>query len=110
MPDDKKWALAWAKFDSMHKNLPSSVNEQTVADFHSILHLLQEASGEDLSTFQISDSRVAPRITSFSYATGRNTFSATRYCDRNYFITQMDAIRGYFQNLQPPQSGNRIGF
>ena len=58
MADDKQWALAWAKFEAMYKNLPASVTENHVRDFHEILGLLEKASGEDLTSFRVSDSRV----------------------------------------------------
>ncbi len=103
------WKLAWAKFDGMYKNLPQVVDEQTVADFHFILDLLQEASGEDLSTFRVPASRINPRLTSANYRTGRQTFSSESYCDRAYVLTQMDSVRGYFTNLQPPPTKPHIG-
>jgi hypothetical protein len=110
MADDRQWALAWAKFEAMYKNLPTSVTENHVRDFHEILGLLEEASSEDLASFRVSDSRVQPRLTSFNYVTGRKNYSATRYCDRAYLMTQMDGVRGYFDNLQPPPQKARVGF
>jgi hypothetical protein len=71
MADDRQWALAWAKFEAMYKNIPTPVTEVHVRDFHEILDLLQRASGEDLASFRVSDSRLKPRMTSFSYVTGQ---------------------------------------
>lgn len=110
MADDRQLALAWAKFEAMYKNLPASVTEDHVRDFHEILDLLQQASGEDLASFRVSDSRVQPRLTSFNMISGRRTFSAIRYCDRAYLLTQMDGVRGYFDNLEPPPKKAQVGF
>jgi hypothetical protein len=110
MADDRQWALAWAKFEAMYKNLPDYLTEDDVRDFHGILDLLQQASGEDLKSFRIPDSRVERRETSSSYVTGRQDYSRARYCERAYFLTQMDGVRGYFANLHPAARKPQVGF
>ena len=110
MTDDKKWALAWAKFDAMYKNLPNMVTENHVGDFHQILGLLTEASGEDLESFQVPESRIGRRVTSFNMLSGSKTYSEERYCEKAYLLTQMDAVRGYFANLYPTPAKPPIGF
>lgn len=100
MADDRKWALAWAKFEAMYSNLPGVVNPDRVADFHAILDLLQETSGEDLLPFRIPDSEIKPR----------SRLSAIICCDRNFMLTQMDGVRQYFENLQPTPKKPKLGF
>jgi hypothetical protein len=63
-------SLGIGKFEAMYKNLPASVTENHVRDFHEVLDLLQRASGEDLASFRVSDSRVQPRLTSFNMISG----------------------------------------
>ena len=110
MTEDKKWALAWAKFEAMYKNLPREVTENYVRDFHEILDLLQQASGEDLASFRVPGSRVQPIVTSFNMISGRQTYSDVRYCERAYLLTQMDGVRGYFDILNPPARKPPVGF
>ena len=49
MDEYRKWHLAWAKLDAFSKDLPTSILEKHVTEFHGILDLLREASGEDVS-------------------------------------------------------------
>lgn len=110
MTDDKKWALGWAKFDALYKNLPKHPTEDVVRDFHQILDLIQEASGEDLSPFRIPEPRIQPHVVSFNVVSGKQQLSSTRYCDRDYFLAQMDGVRGYFENLRPRPERPHVGF
>lgn len=64
MDDDRKWHLAWAQLDPFSNNLPSSIEEKHVVEFHSILSLLHEATGEEMAAFHIPDDEVKPGITS----------------------------------------------
>jgi hypothetical protein len=108
MDDDRKWHLAWAQLDAFQKNLPSLVEEKHVAEFHDILKLLDEATGEDISAFRIPDEEVKPRITgilrpAFSgRRPGHTSYSDKKYCDRNLMLRKIDAVYGYFKRLQPP--------
>src|SRR5438094_519189 len=44
------------------KALPGYLDESTVSQFHEIVTLFEEASGEDLSLFRIPDAEVKPRV------------------------------------------------
>jgi hypothetical protein len=110
MADERQFALAWAKFDALYKNLPGAVTESLVRDLHQILDLLEKSTGEDLSSFRIPEEKVQPMLTSFNYRNGQENYSTTRYCERSYFVTQMDGVRGYFNNLQPPPKQVQFGF
>jgi hypothetical protein len=86
MDDDRKWHLAWAQLDAFSKNLPQSIEEKHVTEFHRLLDLLREATGEDISAFRIPDEEVKPILTSFqrggySGRPGRATYSTKKYCD-----------------------------
>ena len=100
MTVDRKWVLAWAKFEAMYSNLPNVVNPDRVADFHAILDLLQESSGEDLSSFRVPDSEIRPRA----------YLSRIVCCDRDFMLTQMDGVRQFFENIQPSPKKAQIGF
>jgi hypothetical protein len=106
MDAQKTWSLAWAKLDAFAKNLPDSVEEKHVAEFHSILDLLHESSGEDTSPFRIPDTEVTPRIASVLRPTRRSpghaTYTTKKYCDDDLMRRKVDEVYGYFKNIQPP--------
>jgi hypothetical protein len=115
MDDDRKWHLAWAQLDAFSKNLPGSIEEKHVAEFHAALDLLYEATGEDISPFRIPDEEVKPvptsiRRRSYSWRPGRTTYSAEKYCDRDLMLRKIDAVCGYFKKLQPPPGPPKYGF
>jgi hypothetical protein len=109
MDDDRKWHLAWAQLDAFSKNLPTYVEEKHVVEFHSLLNLLHEATGEDVSPFRIPDNEVKPKPTGAlrpSYSgrsPGAIAYSTKKYCDRDLMLRKIDAVYGYFKRLdQPP--------
>lgn len=107
MDNDRKWHLAWAQLDAFAKNLPPSVTEAHVRQFHGYLDLLHESTGEDISPFRISEEDVKPHIMSLRRsAFGRPTppamYSKEKYCERNLMSQKLDAVYNYFKNIQPP--------
>lgn len=117
MDADRKWHLAWAQLDAFKKNLPGSVEEKHVTEFHAILMMLQEASGEDVSPFRIPDDELRRAITSIRRGTrrfpSRASYSKEKHCDPNLMSRQIDAVYGYFKRLQPPPGEpekNKYGF
>ena len=114
MDDDRKWHLAWAQLDAFANNLPSSIEEKHVTEFHGILLLLHEATGEDIAAFNIPNDEVKRRITSiqrsgFSGKPGSVTYSTKKYCDRDLMLRKIDAVRGYFTRIQPSPAKPKYG-
>jgi hypothetical protein len=56
---EKEWAQVWARFNSLRMHPPSRWSADEVMQYHNILTALEQASGEDLSVFRITDSEVA---------------------------------------------------
>lgn len=114
MNNDRKWQLAWAKFDAFKENLPSWIGESDVAEFHSILDLLQESSGEDTSPFRIPVDAINPRITSKRFGgrrhPSRTTYSNKKYCDDDVMRRKIAEVENYFRNIQPPPREPKYGF
>jgi hypothetical protein len=115
MDDDRKWHLAWAQLDAFSNNLPHTITEKHVAEFHAILDLLHEASGEEVSAFRIPDDEVRATPTSVrrqSYSgriPGHVTYSKEKYCDRSLMLRRIEAVRGYFARIQPPPAKPKYG-
>jgi hypothetical protein len=115
MDQNRKWSLAWSELDSLRKNLPQSIMEKHVAEFHRILSLLHEATGEEISAFRIPDEEVKPvitsaRRTSYTGRPGGRTYSDEKYCDRDLMMRKIDATYGYFSSLMPPAQTPKFGF
>lgn len=111
MDNFRKWHLAWAQFDAFEKNLPSSIREKHVVEYHGILDLLHEVTGEDVSAFRIPDDELKRKLT--SKVPGRPhtaTYSDDRFCDRGLMSRRLDAVRGYFERIQPPEEKPKMGF
>lgn len=107
MDANRKWHLAWAQIDSFSKNLPSSILEKHVTEFHGLLDLLHDATGEDVSAFRIPEGEIKPVVTSFRRAgysgrPGSVAYSKEKYCDHDLMMRRLDALRGYFTRIQPP--------
>jgi len=118
MDDPRKTNLALAKFYAFRNHLPRAFDEEEVKQFHQIVTALEEAFGEDLSSFRIPDSQMKRRVISVGPVrarpgrppSGGKKMSEKRYCDDSFMRRQIDGILSYFQNLQPPPERRKIGF
>ncbi len=112
MIDDKRFSVAWARFDALRRNIPPWLKTEQVAEYHSIVDDLQEASGEDLSAFRIPDDQIKPRITAVTRGTirspGRAFYSKDAYCDDNFFARQVSALATYIQSLEERQQRSLV--
>lgn len=106
--------MAWAQLGALKSNLPVSVEEKHVAEFHTILKLLFEATAEDTSVFRIPEEDVKPRLISVVRASfrapGRSTYSDKKFCDRNLFLRRIEAVYTYFNGIQGPAGKPKYGF
>ncbi len=118
MDDARKSSLAVARFVAFRNHIPSRLDDDAVAQFHQIVTALEEASGEDLSSFRIPDTEMKQHVSSRSPVrawpgrppSGGVKMSKKRYCDDNFMRRQIEGMASYFQNLQPPPEPRKIGF
>jgi hypothetical protein len=113
MEQERKWRLASAKLNALLQNAPQSIEEQLVVEFHQILNLFAEATGEDVAPFRVPDKELKREITSaqrinYSGRLGRVTYSDRKYCDRNLFLRKAQEVKEYFANIQSPER-SRLG-
>jgi hypothetical protein len=47
MRDPQKWNLAMSRFNGFYANIPPWLKAEQIADYHSIVSALEEASGQD---------------------------------------------------------------
>jgi hypothetical protein len=118
MDDAQKWSLALARFNAFRSHPPNRLDEGAVAQFHEIVTALEEASGEDLSSFRIPDSEMKQRVISVSPLrarpgrppSGGRRMSQERYCDDQYMQRQIEGIASYLQSPKPSPERRKIGF
>ena len=109
-----KFAIGWAKLLAFKENLPSFLKQRHVEEYHSILQLVQEGSGYDLSPFRISESEVDHEIAGGSRGTrrrpGTTLYTSDKRCNHGHMSRQIDGVIGFFNSLQAPPSPSKIGF
>ena len=114
MDDQREWAQAWARFNSLRTNFPFQWSHGEVMKYHDILAELERASREDLSAFRIAESEMKPKMLSATRATyrrpGHVTMSNERYCSEQHMRQQMEGVVMYFDNLQAPVKPKTFGF
>ena len=107
MRDEKKWALAWVRFDALRRNIPRSISKDRVDEYHSILEALHAATGEDLSPFRIPDGELKPLVVAMRYGTRRHpgsvSYSDEKYCDVAFFARQIEGVSSYIAALETPK-------
>ena len=104
----RKWHLACAQLDAYKKHLPDPPLEKHVAEFHSIVKLLEEFSGEDLQSFRIPDDEVKPEL--IAAISGGKSIYGEKRCDRDLMLRKIEALRSYFTRLQPAPDKPKFGF
>lgn len=102
---------AMARLTALKTNLPNPmhVQEKYVNEFHEILGLLEDASGDDLSNFRVPAIEVHPQISSWRPMSGTVTYTQDKRCDRSFLMMKIDAVLSLFQ-LQASGQTSRIGF
>jgi hypothetical protein len=89
--------MAWAKFEAFRTHLPNSLDEEAVAQFHAIVSLLEEASGEDLAGFRIPENEIKHRVISISLCFAKTLSSEGSLCGNNVtLVLQQEMTRAIF--------------
>jgi hypothetical protein len=104
MREPQKWKLAMSRFNGYYANIPPWLKAEQIADYHSIVTALEEASGEDLSHFKIPPDKIRPKIISIRPGghryPGSAQYSQEGYCDSTFFQGQIDGLKNYLHNIQ----------
>jgi hypothetical protein len=104
MVDEKKLKQTLVSFRGFRSHVFGSITEAMVAEFHSILHVLQETSGDNLNSFHIPASMVMPRAFAqvrYARSSARSRdletkYTSLRYCDKKFFQLQVDRLSEHF--------------
>lgn len=107
MVDEKKFKQTLVSFRGFHSHVFGSITEAMVAEYHSILRVLQQTSGDDLSSFHIPPSMMLRRaITQVRYARWsvrssdlETQYSSVKYCDKKFFHDRADRLSEHLAQL-----------
>jgi hypothetical protein len=101
--DQRTLDRIFARFEAFKNNLPSSIAEDCVEEYHALVDTLSAATGQTLDDFKIGDAELKKEITSvqrrsFSGRPGHVTYSDKRYCDSDRFKRQIDGLSHYLES------------
>ena len=110
--DKKKWNLGVSLLSGFMQHVPGAIDEDCVQQYHGIVLLLEQSSGEDLSLFKIPDDKLARKLTSFAHdlfgdGSGSATYSKERFCDGPFFRSQLHGLSNYIQVIKGPTVSNK---
>lgn len=102
----------YTRLNSLKQNSPVSINvdEKYVKEYHLIIKELQDSTQSDLAEFLISEGEVAPIVRSFNRRTREKDYSRSRYCERSFLLTKLDALLSYFQIKYLSKEKQEFGF
>ncbi len=109
--DTTKFLEAYTRIKSFKENLQHNpfIEEPYIIEYHSMVDLIEESTGFDLTGFRVPTNMVKPRVTSTSYK--GKTYSDELYCERPFVIMKVDAVLSFFQFQASSDSPKRpIGF
>ncbi len=107
---------AWARLETFHKNLPrGDIADNYIAEYHDILRLLEQETGQTLEDFLIPSSRLERSFTyvppSFDNDFQEETiYSEHSHCERAFLLMRLEAAMTFFRYLMPEEAKRRIGF
>lgn len=107
MIDEKKFKQTLVSFRGFRSHVFGSITEKMVSEYHSILGVLQQTSGDDLSCFHIPSSMMLRRaITQVRYARSsvrssdlEPQYTSVKYCDKQFFNDRVNRLSEHFAEL-----------
>lgn len=117
--DQKTLDQALARFEGFRNNLPVTISESVVKEYHSIVDAIDLATGEmQLHIFKIGDHELVHKVIgrrgmSFSGRPGSVKRSQDKRCDSQRFQSQIDALSVYlesqgYRRSQLPKSQHQL--
>jgi hypothetical protein len=100
---------AYVRLKSLKANLPDRIHaDQTyVEEFHSIVDILQNESGHDLSAFRVPATQMQRESSGGNYITGEVFYTGRLVCTRSYLMMRIDGVLGFFTLVSSKET---VGF
>jgi hypothetical protein len=104
MPNPKSWNLGISKLNAFMQHLPEP-NQEAVLQYHTIIDLLEEGSGEVFLSFRIPPDKLKPKVLSvrrgaYGGGPGHVNYSKEKYCESKYFSFQIHGLANYLSTLK----------
>ncbi len=103
---------AYVRVKSLRDNLPNdNIKESYINDYHDIVSILEKTLNINLSEFKIPPSEVKHReISCVITEDMEENYSKDKYCERNFFLSKLDALLSYFSIKYLSKEESKIGF
>jgi hypothetical protein len=104
--DAKKWNLGVSKLSALAQFVREPFEQEQVDEYHKIVSIIEEASGEDLSHFKIDAAYMKPEkvgaelTTDFSGRPPRIIYSEKNRCNGGYFRSQLVGLMNYLPTMR----------
>ena len=97
MRDLMKWNIALAHLSNFIERFPSCPDEDHIFQYHEIIGLFEEASGDGLSQFRIGPDRLSATIDDASRSCWQS-LCRREIIEYGYFSRQIGGLIGYATN------------
>ena len=97
MRDLMKWNIALARLSNFIEKFPSCPDKDHMFQYHEIIGLFEEASGDELSRFRITPDGLSPRING-DLSTFWQSLCRWEIVEYAYFSHQIGGLIGYATN------------
>jgi hypothetical protein len=108
--DIDKLLRAISRLGALRENISNltDINEKYVKEYQEVIDSIEKALNIDLTEFEVPNSEVVRRITSWDPENGSN-YSDDRWCDTAYILTKVDGLKAYLNNILSREE-KKIGF
>jgi len=110
--DIKQWNVGISKLSAFMQFRHPPYEEDAVAEFHEIITILEEGSGESLSQFRIRPEKLKPEVVGsrpgvyWGDDAPQPIFSSNKRCDPGFFQSQEAGLASYVKILQASEPLN----
>lgn len=109
---------AYTRLVALKQNLSSAydIKEKYVKEYHEIIDMLSKETNALFEEFRIPTQEIKYQMTScwpadpYSGQEAGQTYSEDRYCEKELFLSKLDALLSYFQIKYLSQEKQEIGF
>jgi hypothetical protein len=112
--DETKVFEAYARLKGLKANIPQyrDLEMKWVAEYHSILDVLENETGKEFTNFKVPDSETPLIKTQGDYATENTPYHYVQTCDRAFLLMKIDSFLMFFDLFTESQKSGKspVGF
>lgn len=102
----------YSRLNSLKTNLPSDhmTHVKYVTEYHDIISNLENVTKTSLEEFKITSNEIQPYSYGGNYVTGENYYTEDSFCEKQFFLSKIDALLSYFSLTYLGKEQPKIGF